>query len=473
MAGVIWIDFEDVFAYAAMHARPTGIQRLAYEAACALHAADGAVGRIRFVCHGAAGSFREVPWHAVERLFATQDQPTRADQARPAGVLITEDVSPGKLRRIRLALFRHLSPAATRRLDPLAAAIATVIRGVRAMRPALRSLAGATLPGRLAQAQEERGVPARMGRGDVLLALAAPWNAAGYGERVAALRAAAGVRFAALFYDAIPLCCPQWCDTGVRRNFTAWFVAIAPICDHPFAISRSTCADIEHSARQLGLRLPAPVRQIPIGTGFGGATHDVPGQAAADNPSDVPPADSYVLFVSTIEARKNHILLFRLWQRLLRDLPAEAVPRLVFAGRVGWLVDDLMQQIRNTNSLDGHLVLVEGPSDSELAALYRGCLFTVYPSFYEGWGLPVVESLAFGKPCIAANTSSLPEAGGDLARYCDPDNLHDAYRVVRATLDDRAALAAWQARIVREFRPVAWSTTAAAILDGLDASPVS
>ncbi|MDT8349839.1 glycosyltransferase, partial [Roseomonas mucosa] len=93
------------------------------------------------------------------------------------------------------------------------------------------------------------------------------------------------------------------------------------------------------------------------------------------------------------------------------------------AGRVGWLVADLMQQLENAEWLGGKIRLVRDPSDEELLALYRGCRFTLFPSLFEGWGLPVSESLALGRPCIASNRTSLPEAGGALARYFDPDDL--------------------------------------------------
>jgi glycosyltransferase involved in cell wall biosynthesis len=178
-----------------------------------------------------------------------------------------------------------------------------------------------------------------------------------------------------------------------------------------------------------------------------------------------------VLFVSTIEARKNHLLLFRAWRRLLAEMPDDQVPSLVFAGRVGWLVDDLLTQLDNTNHLDGRIVLVEDPSDADLAALYRGCLFTVFPSLAEGWGLPVTESLAFGKPCLIADTTALPEAGGDFARYFDPDDLNDAVRAIRAVLEDRAGLAAWTDRIAREFRPTPWSASAEALIAALLPEP--
>lgn len=92
-------------------------------------------------------------------------------------------------------------------------------------------------------------------------------------------------------------------------------------------------------------------------------------------------------------------------------MPADAVPTLVFAGRVGWLVSDLMQQLENTQWLDGKIRFIQNPTDAELQRLYADCSFSVFPSFCEGWGLPVTESLAMGRPCVASNTTSIPEAG--------------------------------------------------------------
>jgi glycosyltransferase involved in cell wall biosynthesis len=178
-------------------------------------------------------------------------------------------------------------------------------------------------------------------------------------------------------------------------------------------------------------------------------------------------AGSYALFVSTIEVRKNHVLMFRAWRRLLEELHSDVVPTLVFAGRVGWLVEDLMRQIANADHLDGKLVVVEDPNDAELAALYQGCQFTVFPSLYEGWGLPVTESLAFGKPCLIADRTSLPEAGGALARRFDPDNLNDAFTAIRDVILDPNGLARWEAQVRRDFRPVPWTASAEALLTAL------
>jgi glycosyltransferase involved in cell wall biosynthesis len=299
--------------------------------------------------------------------------------------------------------------------------------------------------------------------GDSFIVLGSPWTRRDYSRTVRWVRDDLRMRFALLIYDLIPLRRPEWCDPGLIGVFTDWHRSVLPLADQIFSISRATAVDVEDWMREAGFALTKEVRLVPMGTGF-----NLEGECAAAGPRppprDLPAPGSYALFVSTMEARKNHVLLFRVWRRLLSELPRERVPTLVFAGRVGWLVADLLQQLENTNWLDGKIRLLLDPTDAELTALYRGCQFTLFPSLFEGWGLPISESLALGRPCIASNRTSLPEAGGDLARYFDPENLDDAYRVVRAVIEDPAGLEAWRERVVREFRHVPWAQTADAIL---------
>ena len=77
---------------------------------------------------------------------------------------------------------------------------------------------------------------------------------------------------------------------------------------------------------------------------------------------------------------------------------AAEIPDLVFAGKIGWLTSDLIQQLENAGYLGGKIRFVNSPTEPELAALYQHCLFSVYPSLYEGWGLPVTESLCSANP---------------------------------------------------------------------------
>ena len=183
----------------------------------------------------------------------------------------------------------------------------------------------------------------------------------------------------------------------------------------------------------------------------------------------------YVLFVSTIEIRKNHRLLVRIWRRLLDRHGADAVPNLIFAGQVGWMVDDLLTDLAASDYLGGKIMLMPGLSEAELRQAYRSCLFTVFPSLCEGWGLPVAESLVHGKFCVASNRTSIPEVGGDLIDYFDPTNDDDALGKIERALFDSGYRAAREARLRAEYRPRAWADCVQALISKLDrpAPPVA
>jgi glycosyltransferase involved in cell wall biosynthesis len=176
----------------------------------------------------------------------------------------------------------------------------------------------------------------------------------------------------------------------------------------------------------------------------------------------------YVLFVSTIEIRKNHRLLVRVWQRLLERHGADLVPTLIFTGQIGWLVDGLLADLKASEYLNGKIILMRDLSDAELQRAYRSCLFTVFPSLCEGWGLPIAESLAHGKFCVASNRTSIPEVGGDLIDYFDPSNEDDALAKIERPLIDPGYLAAREAQLRAEYRPRTWADCAHALIGTLD-----
>lgn len=497
----IWIDVEDLFRYALGSRRPSGIQRLAFEAEQAIVALHGSTGRVRFVRHNPLGiNFTEVAWQDVAALYTgmiaasdTREKPATVSAAAAPPPPPSPPPAPSRLRRVLRGLSHRLPPHMR---EPMVRAFWLQVDCLRTLRQAARvegqswralkpllsrpaklpslppapPLPPPPQPSPLRPADGESRFIAEVRPGDLLLALGSPWWHPELTDLVGKARSEYGMRFGMLVYDLIPLLHSEWCDRGVASHFREWFCNILPRADLVMAISQATARDVETYAARHALPLPGAVLPIPIGTGF----TPPPRGGTAEPPvsPDLPAPGSYALFVSTIEARKNHLLLLRVWQRLLAEMPEGSVPKLVFAGKVGWMVADLMAQLANTSWLDGHVVLIESPSDADLAALYRGCLFTLFPSFFEGWGLPVTESLAFGKPCITADNSSLPEAGSGLTRMFDADNLHDATRVIRETLQDRPGLAAWEAKVRREFRPTPWSETARAILAACDTRPV-
>nr|WP_253285472.1 glycosyltransferase [Ruegeria sp. HKCCD6604] len=154
-------------------------------------------------------------------------------------------------------------------------------------------------------------------------------------------------------------------------------------------------------------------------------------------------ANPFVLCVGTIEARKNAWRIAMAWKALL-DQGYVNLPKLVFAGRRGWLRQDFEDLLEATGNVYGYVRVIDGPSDEELDMLYSHCQFSIMASLYEGWGLPVGEALAYGKTAVVANNSSLPEVGEDLVEYCDATEVSSIAEAVKRLMDDdhRAALEA-------------------------------
>ena len=454
----VWVEVEDLFEYFIVNTRPSGIQRLAFEIMRELVAIGAPV---RFVRHRTGGGLLEVSWDSVVALFSgsVAGPPRSASPAAPLA-------APASRPTLRHAVWRALPPPQRHHLRRAVVLQKESLRNVRLLLHLLRRRRPAVAAGRVPVPPAPAGPPAPVQPGDRFLLLGAPWAVAGFPERLRAIKQRHGVSVTLLTYDLIPVRHPEWCTRQLTAAFTAWLRGTLPLCDVVLAISRHTADDVEAYAREEGIALPGPVSVIPVGTGFSDAAARFPDAA---RPRGLPRPGSYVLFVSTLERRKNHVLLFRVWRHLLEEVragrrSASTVPDLVFAGRIGWMVSDLLAQLDNTAWLNGRIRLVREPTDDELRALYDGALFTVLPSLHEGWGLSLTESLAAGKPCLAAATSALPEAGGSLCRYFDPEDTGSALRAVTALLDEPGAIDAWTNDVRRTFRPTPWADVAQAVL---------
>lgn len=507
---MIWIDIEDLFVHFHAGGRPSGIQRLSLDLTAALIAEGG--GRVHVCRHGPGPSgFCALDWdEARAELDAAIAGDRKRPAAAPAQAVAAVPVPPPPIpqRRERVSAARR----AVRRLPhqilfPLARAWHAERRAVRALLeivlaqieairaggeilaqtwrllvPSGSSVSGAALERQAVEApataepepepQPEpappheirlAGRPIRFEPGDVLIAAGATWQFRNYAARVARLQST-GTRVVVLAHDMVPLLFPEWSVRETTERFEIWAREVLAVADMIFTNSQATARDVTRYAARQGLAVAAPV-PLPIGASFAPARR---AQALAEAGTDgMPHPRPYLLFVSTIEPRKNHTALLRLWRRFLNTMDAAEVPDLVFAGKVGWLAHDVVAQAENADWFAGKLRLIEGPDDATLAALYRGCLFTVYPSLYEGWGLPVTESLSFGKPVAAADRGAIPEAGGPFCAYFDPDDLANMEAVIGGLIRDPRALAALAERIEAEFDPPAWSDTARVMLASL------
>lgn len=243
-------------------------------------------------------------------------------------------------------------------------------------------------------------------------------------------------------------------------EFRIHFTRMLTTADRLLVISEATRRDVERFAAEQGVPVPETVH-LPLGSSI--PRHDRMRPAALGAPG-APLPGAFVLTVGTIEIRKNHRLLLDVWETMLRDLPRDEVPPLVVAGRTGWLFQETVARLERTPAFAGTVVHLDGPTDAELAWCYESAAFTCYPSLYEGWGLPVSESLAFGRPCLSSDTSSLPEAGAGLTTLLDPLDRNAWRDAVLDLWRDPAARAAVTERIQREYVNVDADATARVVL---------
>jgi len=445
----LWFDVDDLMAYFNAHQRPSGIQRCSFEIYRALWRLAGPAGGIGFCRRRTSGAgFCRVDFPAFEAgLLAVMALPRVLPQAaRPPPV--------EEKRFSRLRAFCRRLPIALRR------PIGDIYRATRQIIAALRELAAAILSSRQPVAMRAKKFDAETADlvfmpGDWLVSLGTAWSRLYDARAIETLRAG-GVRFGVMVYDIIPELFPEWTLPGTIADFRVFLRGTVVAADMIFTISQNSAADIQQFLQSVDA--PAiPVSVLSVGFLLPSGTQ----------PARAEMAEPFVLLVSTIEIRKNHAFMFRVWQRLLKSMPRDAVPQLVFAGAIGWLTQDFLRQLENCQWLGGKICLVEAPGDEELTVLYKNCLFSVFPSLYEGWGLPVTESLGFGKPAALSNRSSMPEAGGEFCVYFDPENIDEAEAVIRDLIAQPERLAEMQRRIAKEFRPPHWRDAARALLNAL------
>jgi glycosyltransferase involved in cell wall biosynthesis len=146
--------------------------------------------------------------------------------------------------------------------------------------------------------------------------------------------------------------------------------------------------------------------------------------------------EEFILYVGTIEPRKNLVTLVKAFEEVLRSTTLR--PQLVIAGKKGWLTDELFTYIESAK-LGDHIRLTGYLDDDELRAVYSACKIMVYPALYEGAGLPTLEAMACGAPVITTNTPAIAEMVGDKVRLFSPTDFRALARHIVELLTTPAA----------------------------------
>jgi glycosyltransferase involved in cell wall biosynthesis len=299
---------------------------------------------------------------------------------------------------------------------------------------------------------------------DILVSTGNGWGHSNI-KAMARTKAATGFRLVVACYDVIPLQFPDFFKPHDVDNMRAYWGVAFEVADLVVVNSRVVERDARAYCAERGIALGrtavCPLGADPV------EMHPA-GEASLPEGLE---AGRYALFVSTVEPRKGHEMLYRVWLRLL----AEGTPRthgfkLVFVGRRGWMMDSLETALAEDARIAGNLLLLRGVSDATLDLLYRQAAFCLYPSLYEGYGLPVVEAFARGKAVIASSGGALSEVAGDLSPCLDPRDEDAWHDLIKQWIEDPSAREPLEAAIRERFRHPTWDEAAAAFFAAVHAN---
>jgi glycosyltransferase involved in cell wall biosynthesis len=294
-------------------------------------------------------------------------------------------------------------------------------------------------------------------RGDVLITCGLNWlSHMGNMPRLYAMQSLVGLRLITTCYDIIPIKFTHVVP-GMDVVFAPYMREMIRHANHVLCISRCTERDLLRWTQSIGERRPE-TSVMPLGCRL----RPLSTANVSDTVAKIA-ARRFLLCVSTIESRKNQQTLCRAYTRLV-DWGVTDLPLLVLAGAVGHGGQALIDEIAADRRLAGRVITLVGCSDTDLAALYRGCLFTLYPSVYEGWGLPVSEGLGYGKFCLCSNQGALPEAGQEFADYADPWNVDEWANKIYRYITISGALEQRESEIEQCFEAPTWQASAAHVL---------
>jgi len=308
-------------------------------------------------------------------------------------------------------------------------------------------------------------------KGSVLLNLGTSWWLQNYFLNVRLAKSLYNIKYVPFVHDFIPVMAPEHCVAELRQDFITWAIGAFDHADFFLVNSKATLADLQAVGKKMGYG-PRTAAVVTLDADFRKTLDEEAIWAEVGDPTDYLRSvglekGKYVLFVSTIESRKNHIAAFSVWLKLIKSRGIKNVPKLVCVGNPGWLNDATYAKLNASELLSDHVLMLSKIPDAALSVLYENCVCTLYPSSYEGWGLPVTEALCYGKIPVISNVSSLPEAGGQFAEYFDVESEKDLQDAIVRVVYDEKFRARRELKIISEFRPRSWSDISSQIVGQL------
>lgn len=248
------------------------------------------------------------------------------------------------------------------------------------------------------------------------------------------------IRHTMFVHDIIPKIFPEYRNNSRQEIYWRRVEKGIVMADHIVTISKHTKEDL---LREYGIaNEKIEVIYLDVNPQF---HNQISPETIADVLRKYNLTPGYIYHGGGLEIRKNSETLLRAYKQLTMNKQQltsnNAVPPLVISGKIFDTKNKLATDVRGLVSelhLEEQVRLLGFVPDEDLPALYGGALFFVYPSLYEGFGLPVLEALRMGTPVLSSNTSSLPEVGGDAVLYTDPKDEEEMERQMERLLSDES-----------------------------------
>lgn len=438
----IWIDMTDMSSW---RGNLTGVQRTVYEIAQRYSKSND---RVRyFVYNDSSRHFIEINFDSIDRMVNAP--PARGNDEAPRARKAAESFA-----RI---LSRYYNSIPDDKRDKIPGSLKvgakiTIKVGEKTARTLLH-YARQSRPSELSKRAKSRldvkNKRQLFGKNDVVCVLGASWDSKTKIIDIAQLRKEVGFKYVQLIHDVIPSFNPHLFGRGFSADFNSRIFESIANADALLCNSLATQEQLKRLCDIMRLKCP-PTSLIRLGDDY----------AQGDNPvrpkSLIKDGEEFILCVGTYEIRKNHMLLYYVVKEAQRR--GVAIPRIVIIGRPGWLTSDLTYILQNDPVAVSRIEYLGGVSDNEKTWLFQNCSFTIFPAMFEGWGLPVGESLYYNKPCLSSSESSMPEIGGDLVDYFSPfDSGECLEQIVKYT--QKSTLKAKRDRIKKTYKPQSWDDT--------------
>lgn len=268
-----------------------------------------------------------------------------------------------------------------------------------------------------------------------------------------------GVQIYPVSHDILPMVVPQF--SGNSSSLENFVSQIFPISTNVLTVSECSKRDLTNWMQAKDLEVP-PIKVFRIGEDFTIKKTDLSTQKLEEK-YDIKKGE-YLVYVSTIEPRKNHILLYYTYK--LAASRNVALPKVLIIGRVGHDMDAILRIIKEDPEVNQLISIENNVDDNDLNWLYQNSKFAVTTTFYEGWGMSVLESITRGKPVVCSATSSLMEMPDNCVIRFNPASTDECLAALQEMMEPKTLKK--YAENTKKYTPHSWDASYGQVIDILD-----